>query len=448
MLPENVAAQVREAQEQSKGERNAETALPGNKHALGGMFHPFQVRNFGLLFGGQTVSTLGDALYAVALPWLILSNGGNPQELGIVLAAYGIARVGSVLLGGWLSDRLHPRRLMLVADTVRAVLVGVLALLAFWRHANVWELSVVAAFLGTFQGLFLPSASALLPEVISEEDLQAGNALNFASTQAANLVGSAIAGVVVAALSSGVALAMDALTFVISAVSLALMRIIPQGIPGESGQGASAQTDGEGQTNRTSEEEQMSFGHFLRTSRVIQVMIVVSIAANFYIGGLEQVALPTLIHGPMNGGASGYGMMMAAFGGGALGGGILAGMLGSLKRKGLMALLAELIMAVTVALIPYGGVWGAVLCMLIYGFLNSTSNVLLITLLQRIIPRHLMGRVMGLLLFASFGLYPISVALGGVLTKQLGPVVLFPFSGLLLFLAVLFGMMQKELRDL
>jgi MFS family permease len=130
---------------------------------LGGMFHPFTVRNFRLLFGGQTVSTMGDALYAVALPWLILSNGGSPQELGIVLTAYGIPRVGSVLLGGWLSDRLHPRRVMLMADAVRAVLVGILALLAFWRQANAWELSAVAGFLGTFQGLFLPSASAMLP---------------------------------------------------------------------------------------------------------------------------------------------------------------------------------------------------------------------------------------------------------------------------------------------
>ena len=76
----------------------------------GSVLRPFKVRNFNLLFGGQTVSVIGDALYAVALPWLILSNGGNAQDLGIVLTAYGIPRAGSMLLGGWLSDRLRPRR--------------------------------------------------------------------------------------------------------------------------------------------------------------------------------------------------------------------------------------------------------------------------------------------------------------------------------------------------
>jgi predicted MFS family arabinose efflux permease len=228
-----------------------------------------------------------------------------------------------------------------------------------------------------------------------------------------------------------------------------MMRTIRTGMPGKSGEKASPQTDAEDRTDETaSGEVQISFGRFLRTSRLMQVSMVFSIAANFCFGGLLEVALPTLVHGPMHAGASGYGMIMAAFGGGALAGGMLAGMMAGLKRKGLIALLTVLIMAIMIALLPYGGVIGAVLCMLINGFVNSICNVLLITLIQLIIPRHLTGRVMGLLLFASFGTYPISVALGGVLTNQLGPAILFPLSGLLLFLAILFGIAQKELRDL
>ena len=109
-----------------------------------GMLHPFRVRNFTLLFSGQTVSIIGDALYAVALPWLILTTGGSAEALGLVLAAYGIPRVGSMLVGGWLSDRLRPRRLMLIADTVRMLLVGILAALALWGHPALWQLCAVA----------------------------------------------------------------------------------------------------------------------------------------------------------------------------------------------------------------------------------------------------------------------------------------------------------------
>src|SRR5579875_2004655 len=416
-----------------------EGEVSGGKRALGEMLQPFKVRNFCLLFGGQTVSTIGDALYAVALPWLILSNGGSAQEIGVVLAAYGIPRVGCVLLGGWLSDRLRPRWLMLIADAIRAVLVGILAGLALHGHPALWQLCAVAFPLGACMGLFLPASSAILPDLLKDEELQAGNALTFSSTQAATLVGSAIAGVVVAVLTSGTAMALDALSFVVSAVSLAMMRVsrvVAAGTPEEATGAASGVVE--------SSQGQIPFGRYLRTSRLMQV----ALAANFCFGGLMELALPTLVHGPMNAGAGGYGLILAAFGGGALAGSLFAGMLGRLKRKGLIALLLLLVMAVMIALLPYGGVAGAAFCMLISGVTNSISNVLLITVIQLIIPRHLMGRAMGLLLFGSVGTYPISVALAGVLTNHFGPVILFPFSGLVLFLTILLGIAQKELRDL
>lgn len=405
----------------------------------GGMLRPFTVRNFNLLFGGQTISTMGDALYAVALPWLILTNGGSAQDLGLVLTAYGIPRVGCVLLGGWLADRLRPRRLMLIADGVRAVLVGMLAVLALQGRPALWALCIVAVGLGGLHGAFLPASSAILPDILPDEDLQAGNALSFSSMQGSTLVGSAIAGIIVATLASGVAFALDALTFVASACSLALMRV--------------AQSAGHSQLTPVDAAPAgpaapITVGRFLRTSRLIQVTLLVSTAANFCFGGLTEVALPTLVHGPMNGGASGYGLILAAFGAGALGGGIFSGLLGNITRKGLVALLSALLMALAIALLPYGGVASAASWMFIAGGSNSVTNVILLTVIQTTIPRHLMGRIMGLLMFASFGTYPISVALGGVLTSRFGPQPLFPLSALVLGLAILSGLMQRELREL
>src|SRR5690242_21265703 len=118
---------------------------------------PLKVRNFQLLFSGQTISVIGDALYLVALPWLILTTGGSPQELGVVLAAYGVPRALSMLLGGWLSDRLGPRKVMLIADAARLLLVGLLALIAIGRHPLLWQLCAIAVPLGAFGGAFLPA---------------------------------------------------------------------------------------------------------------------------------------------------------------------------------------------------------------------------------------------------------------------------------------------------
>src|SRR5713226_2424438 len=112
---------------------------------MGNMLAPLGVRDFRLLFIGQMISSLGDMFYAVALPWLMLSSGHTPQELGIVLAAYGVPRVATLIVGGILSDKLGPRRVMLLADIMRALLVGVLAVLVFTGRTGVLPLCAVAA---------------------------------------------------------------------------------------------------------------------------------------------------------------------------------------------------------------------------------------------------------------------------------------------------------------
>ena len=406
---------------------------------------PLKVRNFNLLFGGQTISVIGDALYTVALPWLVLTTGGSAQELGIVLAAYGIPRAASMLAGGWLSDRLSPRRVMLIADAVRLLLVGLLAVIAMGGHPTLWQLCAIAVPLGAFGGAFLPASQSILPETLSSNQLQAGNGLMMASRQGANLIGAAGAGVIVAALTSAAALAIDALTFLVSAVSLALMRTTHHAKPGTGKQEAGRKNPVSSVQEQT---EQISLWRFLRTSRLIQGTLLTFILIGLVSGGLIEVALPALVHGPLHGNASAYGIILASWGAGALGGAVLAGALGKLKHKGLIMLLAGLLMAAMLALLPTWGVPGAVGCMLISGVAGSIVNVVLFTAIQLAIPRYLMGRVMGLLLFGSFGVYPLSVTLSGVLSNQLGPASFFPFSGLLLALAMLFGMTQRALREI
>ncbi|GLV55403.1 MFS transporter [Dictyobacter sp. S3.2.2.5] len=420
--------------------RDGATQPDMTRPAGGGMTRLFKVRDFTLLFGGQTISTFGDALYMVALPWLILTTGGNVQELGIVLSAYGIPRAVCMLAGGWLSDRLRPRRLMLIADTLRLLLMGVLAALAFGGHPLLWQLCAIAVPLGAMGGAFTPASMSMVPDRLSKDDLQAGNGLMMASMQGANLIGSSVAGVIVAGLTSAVALTIDAVTFLVSAGSLALMRGAKHATPAASQESplAGAQETG----------TQISFWGFLRTSRLIQIALFMFIVSSLVTGGLIEVALPALVQGPLHGSASAFGFILAGWGAGALIGSILAGMLGKFKHKGLIILLGGMIIAAMFALLPVGGVPGAVACMLIAAIASSGFSVLFFTAVQMNIPSHLMGRVMGLLMFSSLGLYPVSTALAGVLANHLGPAILFPFAGLVLAATMLFGMTQKVLREL
>jgi MFS family permease len=407
---------------------------------------PLREANFCLLCSGQMISTAGDMFYAVALPWLVFSMGHTAQDLGIVLAAYGVPRVGALLLGGILSDRLRPRWIMLFSDVMRVLLVGLLVLLVVSGAADLWRLSLVAALLGLCAGLFLPAFYAITAEILPPELLQAGNALNTATLQLALFLGSALAGVAVSRLNPAGALLMDAATFAVSAMTLLCMRA-GRGLPTVADAALRPAMQAEAAPRRFASD--ITFQQLLRDWRVLQVALFIIAVGNFLFNGAFEVALPTLAHDQLAAGAGGYGLLLAAFGAGSLLGGLGAAMLGRLPRRGIFLLTLLLCQACWYTFLPFAaGLAGAVVLLGCAGLTNSLLTVTAFTILQQQAPRHLLGRVMGMLLFASLGLYPFSVALAGLLTTRFGPALLFPLSGTMMVIAAVFGWLQREVRDL
>jgi MFS family permease len=418
------------------------------KQLLGNLLAPLRVRDFRLLFVGQMISTIGDMFYAVALPWLMLSSGHTPQELGIVLATYGVPRVGTLLLGGLLSDWLRPRRVMLLADIMRALLVGVLAVLVFTGRTSVLPLCAVAAPLGAFAGLFLPAYYAVLPEILGADALQAGNALNTSSLQLALLIGSGLAGLVVSRLQSGPAFVVDALTFVVSALTLILMRGEHRSAEAVTAQKEQALAQ-EASGRESTFAQDITFWRLIRTWRLLQVAFLVIIFGNFLFNGLFEVALPTLARDQFMSGAGGYGLLLAMFGAGSLLGGLIAGSLGKIAHRGLLMLICIMTLGVLYSFVPFaGGLPGAALLIGCAGLTNGMLTVLAFTVMQQQAPPHLLGRLLGIFLFASLGLYPLSVALVGVVSSHVGPVILFPISGAMMLGAAAFGWLQRDIRKL
>ena len=418
------------------------------KQLLGNLLAPLRVRDFCLLFVGQMISTTGDMFYAVALPWLMLSSGHTPQELGIVLATYGVPRVGTLLLGGLLSDWLRPRRVMLLADIMRALLVGVLAVLVFTGRTGVLPLCAVAAPLGAFAGLFLPAYYAVLPEILGADALQAGNALNTSSLQLALLIGSGLAGLVVSRLQSGPAFVVDALTFVVSALTLILMRGEHRSAEAVTAQKEQALAQ-EASGREATFAQDITFWRLIRTWRLLQVAFLVIIFGNFLFNGLFEVALPTLARDQFMSGAGGYGLLLAMFGAGSLLGGLIAGSLGKIAHRGLLMLICIMTLGVLYSFVPFaGGLPGAALLIGCAGLTNGMLTVLAFTVMQQQAPPHLLGRLLGIFLFASLGLYPLSVALVGVVSSHVGPVILFPISGAMMLGAAAFGWLQRDIRKL
>ena len=425
----------------------ATTSAPRKRHGPA-MLAPLGHRDYRLLFIGQLISSIGNTFYSVALPWYMLTQGGGPVNLGLVLTAFGAPLGVTTLLGGWLSDKLRARRVMLVADAACAVVTGGLAVATFGAHAPVWVIAALTAAMGAFEGLFAPASQAIAPDLLPEDQLQAANGLFFALMRLAQMVGPSLAGFVVAWATASAGFAIDAVTFVVSATTLVFIRnraLFPTP-PGDTTSSAASAAPAEA---AGAEPAPTSLWRYTLATPFFQVLLLVILVGNLFNGAVMEVAIPALAQGPLHAGAQGYGLILTGWGAGALAGALLASALGDRVNRGYQSLLFFSIQAVAVVALAWStNTLMAVGCMAAFGLLNSLGNVSFLTLIQRKLPRGLLGRIMGVFTFCNFATLPLSVAVGGFATARFGasPVILGGAVIMLAAMAIAFA--SREIRTM
>ena len=207
------------------------------------MLSLLRIRDVRLLFAGEGVSLIGDQFYFIAVPWLALQLSGSAAVLGIVLAVQGVPRAAFMLVGGAVTDRFSPRRVMLGSNVARLVLVALLAALVLSGAVRLWMLYAVAFAYGVADGFFFPAQGAIVPQLARPDQLTVANAGVQGLDQVSQFVGPVLAGVLIAAFVGGrgdlegvgLALALDAATFVVSITLLALMQVDKRPRPAASG---------------------------------------------------------------------------------------------------------------------------------------------------------------------------------------------------------------------
>jgi MFS family permease len=189
--------------------------------ALGALEEP----EFRRLFFARAFSQLGDGLVPVANAFAVLQVDPSPASIGFVLAARSVPLVLFLLVGGVWADRLERRLLMLASDLLRAASQGLLAFLLLTGRAELWQLIALAFVNGIGASFFMPAATGLVPQVIAPSRLQQGNALLTLSESAFSVVGPVLAGVIIAVADPGWAIAVDSVTYLISASFLAGLHV-------------------------------------------------------------------------------------------------------------------------------------------------------------------------------------------------------------------------------
>ena len=410
---------------------------------------PLGVRNFRLLWIGEGISLLGDQFYLIALPWLVLQLTGSALALGTILALASIPRAVFMLVGGAFVDRYSPRSVMMASNIARLVLVALMSALVLTNHIQTGMLYVFALAFGLADAFYYPAQTAIVPQVLPREQLQAGNTVVQGTMQLSIFLGPMLAGGLIALLGHGataigvpdtpgigIAFAIDTLSFIASLASLIMMRI-----PGTAKQAKEPQN--------VIASIKDGFAH-VWSHRVLRVMFMLIVAINFLVMGPVTVGIPVLANARLAEGAAAFGIIMSAFGGGALLGIILSGVL-PLPKPGYLGttlLLVISTLGVGVVLMPlFSSTTVVVIIALVMGATAGYQRMILFTWLQKRVPQELMGRVMSLLFFCSIGLAPISNALAGAIL-EINLNGLFIGGGLLMTALTLLSILLPEVRQM
>jgi MFS family permease len=181
-------------------------------------------REFGLLWGGATISALGDGMSFVALVWLLIERGASPADVGWLAAVYTAPVIVGGIAAGVVLDRFDPRRVIAADNLIRGAAIASVPIAAALGHLTTAHLFVVAAIYGLLFMTSIAGIPSLITRLVPTDKLTTANAMESITYGIAGLIGPAFAGVVIAAFSAPVVLAVDAATYLVFVACLLAMR--------------------------------------------------------------------------------------------------------------------------------------------------------------------------------------------------------------------------------
>jgi MFS family permease len=364
---------------------------------------PLGQRDFRFLFLGRTTSFIGSAFANVALAFAVLELTGSKADLGFVLAARSLPQVLFLLVGGIWADRLRRNRVMVASNIASGASQGAIAILLLSGHAQIWQLIVLAAVNGLSAAFFFPAAVGIVPQTVPQRMLQSANSYLSLGSNASFIGGAALGGLIVAATSPGVGVAVDAGSFFLAAVFLALIRL-PATLRMEA-------------SNFLAE---LAVGWREFTSRAWLWAIVLQFGfVNAIQLGTEGVLGPAIAKEHL-GGAAAWGLILTAESIGLILGGLI--LLRLRPRRMLLAATLGYLLTVPFLLGLAGPVplVALVVFAALAGIGNETFGILWETTFQQEIPEEKYSRVSSYDALGSFVLIPLGVAIAGPMADLIG----------------------------
>lgn len=364
-----------------------------------------QLPNFRWLWLGQTFILCASQFWFVALTWLVLQKTGSGFAIGTVLMAAAIPRGLFMLIGGAISDRLPTNYVAAIAASVNTVLIGLVAALLFFDAFELNVVILIAALFGLLEAFLYPAILALLPQLMSKPRLGQANSWMQGSEQITNVIGPALAGIVIGALGLAIAFAINTALFAIGTGFIYLVRTRQRLRPVEP-------------SAVTLTGEIIECLRYAWKQPAIRISLQMIAMINFAVLGPIVIGVAELVTMRFGGSATTFGYLQSAYGMGALLGVVVASRLSAIKNlKTPLILLAYALGAglITLGFVQYAWMASGVIALM--GLGGGIVGVLGITWLQQQTAISMQGRMMSLVMFAAVALDPFSQAISGVLLE-------------------------------
>jgi MFS family permease len=390
-------------------------------------FSSLRQRNFRLVWSGQLISLIGTGMQVVGQSWLVLELTHSAWQLGLVGALQALPVLLFSLFGGVFADRWSKRRVLFLTQSAAMIQAFLLWILIITGTLQLWQLFILALFLGFINCLYLPTSRAFVIELVGREDLPNAIALNSSLSPLARIAGPALGGVIIAASSVPTLFLLNALSFLPVLVGLALIKRYELHTQ-------VSQPTGAGERHKTWQSLREGVHYVWRTPVVLAMILVVGLVLLF--GSNFNVVLPLFAIGILHEGAKGFGFLSAATGLGAL---FSALWLAWSKQQPTTrrVLLVMLIFGLLEVAFAFSRLYLlSVVLIASVGFVEATFATQAMTALQTVTPDHLRGRVIGVQVLLFDGTLPLGYLLIGWLSGLYGAPIALLIGALLSLLVV------------
>lgn len=396
-------------------------------------FQAFHYRNFRLMWGGAFTSTTGAFVQEVAQSWLVYQLTDDPFLLGLTVFLNNGPILLFSLLGGVAADRMDRRMLLIGSQIVQMLSALALAALIWTDQIEIWHILTAAFFTGLGQAFGGPAYQALIPSLVEKKDLPNAIALMSIQFNLAQVVGRAIGGVAFDQLGAGWCFAINGLSFV---AVIGTLLVLPSTFVPSKQQQHVLHSLKEGLT-------------FVFGNPSMFALVALAVATAF-LGVPLMTLLPVFARDTYGLDAKGYSMLAALFGAGAVLGALVVAWMGNKERKGVRALLMQIMLGT--ATLVFGlttQLWLAAAMIFVAGMSVLAVFASINSLVQLLAPEDMRGRIMSVYNTAFRGSMALGPLVAGALSRDgRAPWVMVANGALLAAIAVGFLLKSSRVRKL